>query len=61
MTLSHGRLPTTEGPKQDDKPAREFILQQYLVCNPDKERMCYSHFTAATGAWTRQSEIGVPG
>lgn len=40
----------TKGPKQDDKPAREFILQQYLVCNPDKERMCYSHFTAATGA-----------
>lgn len=40
---------TTQGPKQDDKPAREFILQGYLVCNPDKERLVYSHFTAATG------------
>lgn len=43
------RMMTTQGPKQDDKPAREFILQGYLVCNPDKERLVYSHFTAATG------------
>lgn len=39
-----------KGPKLDDKPAREFILQVYLRENPDKERMCYSHFTAATGS-----------
>uniref|UniRef100_A0A1B0D0N8 Guanine nucleotide-binding protein subunit alpha n=1 Tax=Phlebotomus papatasi TaxID=29031 RepID=A0A1B0D0N8_PHLPP len=41
-------FPEYDGPKQDDKAAREFILKQYLVCNPDPERMCYSHFTCAT-------------
>ncbi|XP_059620089.1 G protein alpha q subunit isoform X4 [Phlebotomus argentipes] len=41
-------FPEYDGPKQDDKTAREFILKQYLVCNPDPERMCYSHFTCAT-------------
>uniref|UniRef100_A0A1L8DMA3 Guanine nucleotide-binding protein subunit alpha n=1 Tax=Nyssomyia neivai TaxID=330878 RepID=A0A1L8DMA3_9DIPT len=41
-------FPEYDGPKLDDKAAREFILKQYLVCNPDPERMCYSHFTCAT-------------
>ena len=37
------------GPKMDDKPARQFICTVYLSQNPDPDRMCYSHFTAATG------------
>lgn len=37
------------GPKQDHIAAREFILKKYLAENPDPERMCYSHFTVATG------------
>lgn len=37
------------GPKYDHVPAREFILKDYLKQNPDPDRMCYSHFTAATG------------
>lgn len=37
------------GPKQDDKAARQFILEVYLAQNPDPDRMCYSHFTCATG------------
>lgn len=37
------------GPKYDHVPAREFILKIYLKQNPDPDRMCYSHFTAATG------------
>ncbi|XP_043289813.1 G protein alpha q subunit isoform X2 [Venturia canescens] len=41
-------FPEYEGPKCDDKPAREFILKGYLAANPDPDRMCYSHFTAAT-------------
>ena len=38
-----------KGPKQDDKAARQFILDVYLGQNPDPDRMCYSHFTCATG------------
>ncbi|XP_071443642.1 G protein alpha q subunit isoform X1 [Hetaerina americana] len=41
-------FPEYDGPKQDDIPAREFILKVYLDQNPDPDRMCYSHFTAAT-------------
>lgn len=37
------------GAKQDDKAARNFILEMYLAQNPDPDRMCYSHFTVATG------------
>ena len=37
------------GPKQDDHAARDYVLQMYLAQNPDPERMCYSHFTCATG------------
>ena len=37
------------GPSQDHKAARQFILDCYLAQNPDPERMCYSHFTCATG------------
>lgn len=39
------------GPKLDDKPAREYILKLYMVCNPDPDRSCYSHFTTATGVF----------
>jgi guanine nucleotide-binding protein G(q) subunit alpha len=39
------------GPKQDHVAAREFILKIYMSENPDPDRMCYSHFTAATGVW----------
>ncbi|XP_048505001.1 guanine nucleotide-binding protein G(q) subunit alpha isoform X1 [Athalia rosae] len=42
-------FPEYDGPKQDHVPAREFILKVYLSSNPDPDRMCYSHFTAATG------------
>ncbi|XP_029051820.1 G protein alpha q subunit isoform X4 [Osmia lignaria lignaria] len=42
-------FPEYDGPKQQDVPAREFILKVYLSANPDPDRMCYSHFTAATG------------
>lgn len=37
------------GPKLDHKPAREYICKRYLDCNADPDRMCYSHFTVATG------------
>jgi len=37
------------GPKEDDKAARQFICDMYLAQNPDPDRMCYSHFTVATG------------
>ena len=39
----------TPGPKEDDKAARQFVLDMYLAQNPDPDRMCYSHFTCATG------------
>ncbi|XP_043676539.1 guanine nucleotide-binding protein G(q) subunit alpha isoform X3 [Vespula pensylvanica] len=42
-------FPEYDGPKQQDVPAREFILKVYLNSNPDPDRMCYSHFTCATG------------
>ncbi|XP_014612978.1 PREDICTED: guanine nucleotide-binding protein G(q) subunit alpha isoform X6 [Polistes canadensis] len=41
-------FPEYDGPKQQDVPAREFILKVYLNSNPDPDRMCYSHFTCAT-------------
>ncbi|XP_033195980.1 guanine nucleotide-binding protein G(q) subunit alpha isoform X3 [Bombus vosnesenskii] len=41
-------FPEYNGPKQQDVPAREFILKVYLSTNPDPDRMCYSHFTCAT-------------
>ncbi|XP_012174290.1 guanine nucleotide-binding protein G(q) subunit alpha isoform X3 [Bombus affinis] len=41
-------FPEYNGPKQQDVPAREFILKVYLNTNPDPDRMCYSHFTCAT-------------
>lgn len=37
------------GPKQDLSAAQEFICKRYLETNPDPDRMCYSHFTTATG------------
>ena len=48
---STNHVNTWEGPKEDDKAARQFILECYLAQNPDPDRMCYSHFTCATGTW----------
>jgi guanine nucleotide-binding protein G(q) subunit alpha len=45
----HLHISTRKGPKHDQVPAREYILQMYLKQNPDKDRQCYSHFTTATG------------
>ncbi|XP_059093325.1 G protein alpha q subunit isoform X8 [Tigriopus californicus] len=42
-------FPEYDGPKEDDKAARQFVCDMYLVQNPDPDRMCYSHFTCATG------------
>ncbi len=39
-----------EGPKYDHIAAREFICKMYLDQNPSPDRMCYSHFTCATGS-----------
>lgn len=39
------------GPKQQDKPAKEFVLKLYMAANPDPERQTYSHFTTATGVF----------
>ena len=39
----------SSGPKEDHVAAREFVLKMYLAQNPDPDRMCYSHFTCATG------------
>nr|XP_040564710.1 G protein alpha q subunit isoform X6 [Lepeophtheirus salmonis] len=41
-------FPEYDGPKEDDKAARQFVLDCYLKQNPDPDRMCYSHFTCAT-------------
>ncbi|XP_069817912.1 guanine nucleotide-binding protein subunit alpha-14 [Dendropsophus ebraccatus] len=41
-------FPEFNGPKQDAKSAREFILKLYQDQNPDKEKVIYSHFTCAT-------------
>lgn len=40
------------GGKQDNDAAQQYILKMYLKTNPDPDRMCYSHFTVATG-WTK--------
>lgn len=45
------------GPKQQHEPAREYILKGYLACNPDPDRMCYSHFTAATGTLSTRDKV----
>lgn len=37
------------GSKQDNEAAQQYILKMYLKTNPDPDRMCYSHFTVATG------------
>ena len=49
VDLLYTYTPAAIGPKQDDVAAREFVLQMYLKQNPDPDRMCYSHFTCATG------------
>ncbi|XP_008562198.1 PREDICTED: guanine nucleotide-binding protein subunit alpha-14-like [Galeopterus variegatus] len=43
-----GNRPSSLGPKQDVKAARDFILKLYQDQNPDKEKVIYSHFTCAT-------------
>ena len=52
----HLSLENPPGPKEDDKAARQFILEVYLAQNPDPERMCYSHFTCATGLEKKASK-----
>ncbi len=52
----HLSLENPPGPKEDDKAARQFILEVYLAQNPDPERMCYSHFTCATGLEKKSSK-----
>lgn len=46
---------TKIGPKQQDKPAKEFVLNLYMACNPDPERQTYSHFTTATGVFAMKN------
>ncbi|XP_059825744.1 guanine nucleotide-binding protein subunit alpha-14 [Hypanus sabinus] len=41
-------FPEYDGPQQDAKAARDFILKTYQNQNPDKEKVIYSHFTCAT-------------
>uniref|UniRef100_UPI00398F83E3 guanine nucleotide-binding protein subunit alpha-14 isoform X1 n=2 Tax=Pristiophorus japonicus TaxID=55135 RepID=UPI00398F83E3 len=41
-------FPEYNGPQQDAKAARGFILETYQNQNPDKEKVIYSHFTCAT-------------
>ncbi|XP_032873476.1 guanine nucleotide-binding protein subunit alpha-14 [Amblyraja radiata] len=41
-------FPEYNGPQQDVKAARDFILKTYQNQNPDKEKVIYSHFTCAT-------------
>lgn len=41
------------GPKHEGKPAMEYVLSLYMAANPDPDRMCYSHFTVATGAFLK--------
>ncbi|KAK1176059.1 guanine nucleotide-binding protein subunit alpha-14 [Acipenser oxyrinchus oxyrinchus] len=41
-------FPEFDGPKQDSKSAREFILKMYQEMNPDKDKVVYSHITCAT-------------
>ncbi|XP_069786559.1 guanine nucleotide-binding protein subunit alpha-14 isoform X1 [Narcine bancroftii] len=41
-------FPEYNGPQQDAKAARDFILKTYQNQNPDKEKVIYSHFTCAT-------------
>ncbi|XP_067839215.1 guanine nucleotide-binding protein subunit alpha-14 [Heptranchias perlo] len=41
-------FPEYDGPQQDAKAARDFILKTYQDQNPDKEKDIYSHFTCAT-------------
>lgn len=44
-----------KGPSQDGKQACEFILKLYLAANPDPDRMCYSHYTTATGVFNNDN------
>ncbi|KAG5281209.1 hypothetical protein AALO_G00068640 [Alosa alosa] len=50
--IQHSHLgnyfPEFNGPKNDPKAAREFILRMYQEQNPDREKTIYSHFTCAT-------------
>lgn len=41
------------GPQRDAIAAREFILRMFVDLNPDSEKIIYSHFTCATGNFTR--------
>lgn len=50
---------TKTGPKQQDKPAKEFVLNLYMACNPDPERQTYSHFTTATGVFAMKNNATI--
>eukprot|EP00795_Rhopilema_esculentum_P003758 gene3758-15039_t len=41
-------FPDYDGPKEDGKAAKEFILKMFVDLNPDTEKIIYSHFTCAT-------------
>lgn len=41
-------FPEFDGPPNDAKAAREFILKMFVDLNPDTEKIIYSHFTCAT-------------
>ena len=49
-TNHHLRLyfPHYNGPDHDVSAAKEFILSQFLACNPVKRKLIYPHFTIAT-------------
>ncbi|XP_044189627.1 guanine nucleotide-binding protein G(q) subunit alpha-like [Thunnus albacares] len=41
-------FPEYDGPQQDVKAGKEFILNMFVSLNPDKVRLIYYHFTCAT-------------
>lgn len=43
------------GPPRDPIAAREFILKMFVDLNPDADKIIYSHFTCATGAFGLRS------
>ena len=49
-TTQHLRLffPKYTGPDHDVPAAQQFILDQFLNCNSQKDRLVYSHYTTAT-------------
>ncbi|CAP38850.2 Protein CBR-EGL-30 [Caenorhabditis briggsae] len=50
-------FPEYDGPPRDPIAAREFILKMFVDLNPDADKIIYSHFTCATGAFGRNLRI----